>query len=128
MINKVAEFKDRLDQALSIRNITPAELSKKTKISESTISQYRSGYAKPKDKKLIVISNALDINPTWLMGLDVPMEITTYTVSWPPQRPILSDHENKVIMAYRKAPESIQEAVDKLLDINRERKESASCG
>ena len=74
MINKVAEFKDRFNQALSIRNVMPVDLSKKTKISESTISQYRSGYAKPKEEKLAIISNALNVNPAWLMGLDVPME------------------------------------------------------
>ena len=53
----------------------PVELSEKTGISEATISQYRSGYAKPKEDKLVVISNALGINPVWLMGLNVPMEI-----------------------------------------------------
>lgn len=75
MINKVAEFKDRLNEALEIRNLPPVELARKTHIRESTISQYRSGYAKPKEDKLTLISDALHINPAWLMGLDVPMEI-----------------------------------------------------
>ena len=74
MINKVAEFKDRLNQALEDRNIKPVDLAYMTGISESTISQYRSGYAKPKEDKLAKISAALDVNPAWLMGLDVPME------------------------------------------------------
>lgn len=75
MIEIVSTFKDRLNQALSIRNMKPIELSEKTGISESTISQYRSGYAKPKDDKLVVISNALNVNPVWLMGLNVSMVI-----------------------------------------------------
>lgn len=75
MIEKVSDFKDRFNEALSIRNMKPVELSEKSGISESTISQYRSGYAKPKDDKLIALSNALDINPVWLMGLNVEMEI-----------------------------------------------------
>lgn len=75
MIKKVEEFKDRLNKALLIRDIKPVVLSKKTGISESTISQYRSGYAKPKEDKLAVIANALDVNPAWLMGLDVPMSV-----------------------------------------------------
>lgn len=75
MIEIVSNFKDRLNKALSIRNMKPIELSEKTGISESTISQYRSGYAKPKDDKLVVISNVLNVNPVWLMGLNVSMNI-----------------------------------------------------
>ena len=75
MINVVSNFKDRFNQALEIRNILPVDLSKRTKISEATISQYRSGYAKPKEEKLAIISNALNVNPAWLMGLDVSMEL-----------------------------------------------------
>ena len=75
MIEKVASFKERLNQALKIRDIRPVDLARKTKISESTISQYRSGYAEPKEDKLAKIADALSVNPAWLMGLNVFMEI-----------------------------------------------------
>lgn len=74
MIEIKEEFKYRLEKALSARNIKPADLARMSGISEATISQYRSGYSKPKDKRLVKIANCLDVNPTWLMGLDVPME------------------------------------------------------
>jgi transcriptional regulator with XRE-family HTH domain len=74
MIEKVSNFKTRFNQALELRNMKPVELSEKTGISESTISQYRSGYAKPKEDKLAIISNALNVNPVWLLGLNVPIE------------------------------------------------------
>lgn len=74
MIEKVSTFKERFNQALSIRNIKPVELFEKTGISESTISQYRSGYAQPKEDKLLILSNALDVNPVWLLGLNVSMD------------------------------------------------------
>ena len=77
MIEKISNFKDRFNQALDIRNIKPVEVSEKTGISEATISQYRSGYAKPKDDKLVALSNALNVNPVWLMGLNVSMDIET---------------------------------------------------
>lgn len=51
---KNGEFKDRLLEAISKRGITAAELSRRTGISEATISQYKSGYAKPKEKKLYI--------------------------------------------------------------------------
>ena len=73
MIKKIEEFKDRLNKALSLRDMRAVDVTAKTGISEATISQYRSGYAKPKSDKLQLLSDALDVNPTWLMGLDVPM-------------------------------------------------------
>lgn len=74
MIEIKESFRTRLENALNIRDMKPVELAKKTGISEATISQYRSGYAKPKEKRLVLIANALGVGPDWLMGLDVPME------------------------------------------------------
>ena len=76
MLNRISTFKDRLNEALEIMNIRPVDLSKRTGISESTISQYRSGYAEPKSKKLDLIARTLSVDPSWLMGLDVPMTIS----------------------------------------------------
>ena len=75
MIEKVSTFKQRLNEAMSLRNIRAVDLSKKTHISESTISQYRSGYAEPKEDKLAKIADALQANPAWLMGLNVVMDL-----------------------------------------------------
>ena len=73
MIEIVAEFKDRLDEAMARKGMKPVELSKLTGLSEQTISQYRSGYSKPKKERLALIANILGVNPTWLMGLNVDM-------------------------------------------------------
>ena len=74
MLEIKEEFRVRLDKALADSDMKPADLARATGISEATISQYRSGYSKPKDKRLIQIANALHVDPAWLMGLDVPME------------------------------------------------------
>ncbi len=68
------ELKDRLKKALSVRNMKPIELSEKTGIPKSAISQYMSGYTKPKQDRIYLISKALNINEAWLLGFDVPME------------------------------------------------------
>ena len=73
MISKVAEFKDRLNEALSIRNIKPVELAEKLGVTEGTISQYRKGTTKAKSDRLYEIAQILDVDPVWLMGVDVPM-------------------------------------------------------
>lgn len=135
MIKKIAEFKDRLNQALSIKNMKPVELAAKTSISESTISQYRSGYAKPKEEKLAKISAALDVNPTWLMGLDVPMEQTVHVMEsfdTPEQfeqywrrhggghhELALSDKEYDLIVEYRAASEDDKRMIDRILEYSR---------
>lgn len=67
-------FNKRLNKALEDNNMKPADLARVTGISEATISQYRSGYSKPKDKRLVQLANALHVDPSWLMGLDVPMK------------------------------------------------------
>lgn len=68
------ELKDRLTTALSIRNMKPIDLAEKTGIPKSAISQYMSGYAKPKQDRVYLISKALNINEPWLLGYNVPME------------------------------------------------------
>lgn len=74
MTKIVEDFRIRLEKALTANNMKPIELAERTGISQSTISQYRSGYSKPKDKRLVKIAEVLHVNPAWLMGLDVPEE------------------------------------------------------
>ena len=119
MIEKISSFKERFNEALSIRNIKPIELSEKTGLSESTISQYRSGYAKPKDDKLVLLSNVLGVNPVWLMGLNVPMEETTNK-----DRDISLDYDTKKIAEamdlyniYKNASPEIKQGIDALLKV-----------
>ena len=67
-------FQNRLQKAIDIRNIKPVELHEKTGISESLISKYLSGNAVARQKKISLLSDALNVNPVWLMGYDIPME------------------------------------------------------
>lgn len=67
----MAEFKDRLKEAMVLRNITQAELCTLTKISKSAISQYLSGNFKPKQNRIYILAKALNVSEAWLMGYDV---------------------------------------------------------
>ena len=69
-----SNFAHRLKQALNIRNIKQSELSSRTKIPKSAISQYISGSFKPKQDRIELIADALDVSIAWLMGFDVAME------------------------------------------------------
>lgn len=71
------ELKNRLRSALNLRNMKAIELSEKTGIPKSAISQYMSGYAKPKQDRIYLLAHALNVSEAWLMGYDVPMERTS---------------------------------------------------
>lgn len=71
------DFKNRLNEALTIRQMSAAELSRRSGIDEGTLSNYKKGKYEPKQRKLEAISRALDVSIAWLMGADVPMRENT---------------------------------------------------
>lgn len=60
----------RLSQAMEFRGMSAAELSRRTGINESAISHYRKGEYAPKQDRIYLISNALNVRPSWLLGYD----------------------------------------------------------
>lgn len=70
-------FIARFEKALKESSLKPADLARLTGISESTISQYRSGYSKPKRDRMERLARALNVNPMWLDGYDVDMKRLT---------------------------------------------------
>lgn len=75
MNEKKAELKDRLQEALRIREKKAVDLVRDLDIPKSAISQYLSGKSQNMDsKRMYAICKYLDISEPWLMGYDVPME------------------------------------------------------
>ena len=70
----MSNFTNRLNHAMTIRNMKAIDLSKKTGLSKPRISQYINGTYDAKQDALFKLSTALDVNVAWLMGHDVPME------------------------------------------------------
>ena len=113
MFDKKQQFKDRLEMALSIRELRPKDLATRTGLSESTISQYRSGYSEPKIDKVALIASALNINPVWLLGYSVPIELHAATRD-------LTPIEVAILDRYNSASLEIQEAVCAILKIKKD--------
>ena len=65
------DFKNRLNQALSMRNMSAAELARVSGVNEGAISQYRKGNYKANQYNLEKIAKALNVSIPWLMGADV---------------------------------------------------------
>lgn len=62
----------RLNEAFQNSNLKQADLVKLTGIDKSSISLYLSGKVTPKGDKLYKLALALNVDPVWLSGFDVP--------------------------------------------------------
>ena len=69
-----SNFKDRFSIVLNDRNMSMADISKRTGISRSSLSEYAKGKFIPKQDKVYLISKVLDVSPAWLMGFDVDID------------------------------------------------------
>ena len=66
----MAEFHEQLKKAMQLRNMSQGELSKRTGIPKSAMSQYMSGKFRPKQTRTFLIAEALRVNESWLMGFE----------------------------------------------------------
>lgn len=99
----------RLKKALSIRKMTQAELCQKTNIPKSALSEYLKGLYDPKQDRLVILSEALNVDPVWLMGFDVPMEKSDKKSS--PHEPTLTEGEKVMLELFRQIPVDQQPVV-----------------
>lgn len=77
--NTAMRLKTIMEQR-NLRQINILELTRpycekySVKMNKSDISQYISGKVEPSQEKLVILSMALNVSESWLMGFDVPME------------------------------------------------------
>ena len=114
MANKpTATCSERIKQALAIRRMKQSELCELTKIPKSAISEYISGAYEPKQDRVFLIAKALDVDPVWLMGFDVPMEGEKIS----PSEPSLTEGEKLLLQLFREIPEDRQPEALQLLEV-----------
>lgn len=107
MIGDAKTISERICEAMRRLDVKPVELSRRTGISKSSISQYMSGYAAPKSDRIYLIARALNVSEAWLIGYDEPMEKTPeidYVVDTPTSEN-LTPNEQIIIERYRSIPE-----------------------
>ena len=109
MSNIITEsFSSRIKTALSVRRMKQTELCEKTRIPKSALSEYIKGAYEPKQDRVFLMAQALDVDPAWLMGFDVPMS-PSGTIS--PSEPVLTEGELALLELFRKVPEAQQQMV-----------------
>lgn len=79
---KKATTAERLAEYMDLFNVRQVDILNKAKpftekygvkLNKNDLSQYVSGRVEPGQEKVFILSKALNVDPAWIMGLDVPM-------------------------------------------------------
>lgn len=83
---QIQVFHKRLLEAMADKGMSQVDLVNATGIPKGSISQYAIGRNMPYSPRLAVIAKALDVNPVWLMGDNVPKSLNGIpSIEPPPQ-------------------------------------------
>ena len=118
-IGPVEKCAVRITKALSIRGMRQSELCEKTNIPKSAISQYVNGAFEPKQDRVFLIAQALNVDPVWLMGYDVPMEKQDEPTAKEdsPAELQLSEGEKALLDLFNRVPEDKQQLVLQMIRV-----------
>ncbi len=130
------KFADRLNLAMKRRGMKPKDLAEITGIDKGAISCYRNGKFKPAQRNTYLISEALQVNPAWLMGSnEVPMDNRmTPSIHANTSEYLMdvlinpNDLESALIANYRKADEKTRKVINTLLGLDEMFKEEDKDG
>lgn len=118
----MATTAERLKEIMKIRNMKQVDIIERTGINKGALSSYLSGRYLPKQDNIYKLSQVLRVNPAWLMGLDVPMEIPHLAGMGETN---LSAESEKLAEAismyniYENASPEIKQSIDNLIELAR---------
>ena len=106
-----------IDQTYILEACKPYAEEFGIKILKSSLSQYVSGKSVPKQDRLTVLSLALNVSETWLMGFDVPKERDSILMDAEFHASILKDFELlEMISKYKSLSPSGQQIIKNMID------------
>lgn len=114
---KITDSSHRLIELMKITGDSQNDIARKSNIPKSSISHYVNGVREPRQEKLSRISDAYNINPAWLMGFDVPMELETKNINEDKEK---NDKALELYETYKNATPQIRNAIDSLLGFPRQ--------
>ena len=98
---------------MRIANMKQTDLARATGLGKGGISNYVIGRYEPKSNIISILAEALNVDPVWLMGYDVPMERKQSS----PDKQELTEGEKLVLELFRKIPEERQPEALELLQV-----------
>ena len=105
----IAATLKRLREAVGL---TADEVGEKIGKSGKTVNAWENNRGQPDAEVLIALCDIYKVD-------NILAEFDEENVLHNKSSILLTDHENKVILSYRKQPESVQIAIDKMLDVER---------
>lgn len=105
---------NRIRKALTLRGMKQSELCRILNIPKSALSQYISGAFEPKQDRIYLMAQALNVSEAWLMGLDVPMERQVKKSS--PSASELSEGEKMWLELYNRVSDDTRDLLIKMMD------------
>lgn len=115
-------FKERLEEALALRNMSAATLSKLANISEGSISQYKKGSYKATQPNLEKISAVLNVPIPWLMGVSNDFDSCSSIDTNSIENSLLKDLLKSFNLLNREGQERLVEDADLLVASGRYKK------
>jgi len=73
MRKKTSNSSQRLQEMMDKMNLKQSDIVSRTGITKSALSNYLHGTREPRQDQISKIADPYNINPSWLMGYDVPM-------------------------------------------------------
>lgn len=73
-MNNLFIIKERLLEAMKVRQMTATELANKSGLAKSSVSRYLSGENIPRSIAIGKMANALDVSPAWILGYNLTMD------------------------------------------------------
>ena len=67
-------FRERLAEAMQLKGLRQVDIVKRTGVSKALVSRYLHEDIDPMSDTIFIFAQALNVNPAWLMGLNVPMQ------------------------------------------------------
>jgi transcriptional regulator with XRE-family HTH domain len=107
---------ERIKQAMKLRNKNQAQISRETGIPTSQMSSYVTGKYEPKQTNIFLISKALNVNESWLMGLSDNIDRIPDDMRSLASPQTIEEQKNELIKdAFSVAPKLTQHSIEEAL-------------
>ena len=109
------ERRNRIREALALRNMKQVELCEKTGIKKSSVNNWLSQRWQPKQDAIMKMARALDVSEMWLAGYDVP-----------PDRPVEQKKSDELVQLIHsiRTDEALKDLIASICTLNDEQRKT----
>lgn len=106
---KIASSQDRIRQIMDEYSINMTEFARRTGLGKAAVSNYLHGYREPKQDQVAKIAETFNVNPAWVLGYDVPRDLTATGKN--------TLEEQRLLSKFARLKEKDKIEVEKIIDL-----------